>query len=248
MTPSPLSGPQYLKRGFSLLLEPGIRLFVILPILVNVLIFGTLSYLTLDKLGQWIGQVIDWLPQWLGFLEWLLWPLAVVLVLVIVMYVFSTVANLIAAPFNGLLSEKVEEMLTGEEVAGRETIVQAILSFPRSIGRECHKLLYYLGFAILTLIASFVISPFSPLLWFAMNAWMMAIEYLDYPMDNRGMRFSESRRRTGSQRATSFSFGALVMVGTMIPLLNLIIMPAAVCGGTLMWVERLRERPQQTAA
>jgi len=247
MTQPPLSGPQYLKRGFSLLREPGIRLFVILPILVNVLIFGTLSYLTLDKLGQWIGQVMAWLPQWLSFLEWLLWPLAVILVLVIVMYVFSTVANLIAAPFNGLLSEKVEEMLTGEEVAGRETILQAIASFPRSIGRECHKLLYYLGFAIITLIASFVISPLSPLLWFAMNAWMMAIEYLDYPMDNRGMAFSESRRRTGSQRATSFSFGALVMVGTMIPLLNLIIMPAAVCGGTLMWVERLKGSPAKNA-
>ena len=247
MSQPPLSGPQYLKRGFSLLREPGIRLFVILPILVNVLIFGTLSYLTLDKLGQWIGQVMAWLPQWLSFLEWLLWPLAVILVLVIVMYVFSTVANLIAAPFNGLLSEKVEEMLTGEEVAGRETILQAIASFPRSIGRECHKLLYYLGFAIVTLIASFVISPLSPLLWFAMNAWMMAIEYLDYPMDNRGMAFSESRRRTGSQRATSFSFGALVMVGTMIPLLNLIIMPAAVCGGTLMWVERLKDAPAKNA-
>ena len=247
MSQPPLSGPQYLKLGFSLLREPGIRLFVILPILVNVLIFGTLSYLTLDKLGQWIGQVMARLPQWLSFLEWLLWPLAVILVLVIVMYVFSTVANLIAAPFNGLLSEKVEEMLTGEEVAGRETILQAIASFPRSIGRECHKLLYYLGFAIVTLIASFVISPLSPLLWFAMNAWMMAIEYLDYPMDNRGMAFSESRRRTGSQRATSFSFGALVMVGTMIPLLNLIIMPAAVCGGTLMWVERLKDAPDKNA-
>ncbi len=193
MTQPPLSGPQYLKRGFSLLREPGIRLFVILPILVNVLIFGTLSYLTLDKLGQWIGQVMAWLPQWLSFLEWLLWPLAVILVLVIVMYVFSTVANLIAAPFNGLLSEKVEEMLTGEEVAGRETILQAIASFPRSIGRECHKLLYYLGFAIVTLIASFVISPLSPLLWFSLNAWMMALESLDYPMAHRGMAFIASR-------------------------------------------------------
>ncbi|MEE2654029.1 MAG: sulfate transporter CysZ [Pseudomonadota bacterium] len=241
MPPALLSGPQYLHRGFQLLRLPGIRLFVLLPLLINVAIFAALSYLTMSRFSQWIGQLIGWLPDWLGFLEWLLWPLAVILLLAIVMYFFSTIANLIAAPFNGLLAEKLEEHLCGEEVAGRETIAQALASFPRSIGRECRKLLYYAGFAILTLIASFIISPLAPLLWFAMNAWMMAIEYCDYPMDNHRLSFSEARRLVASQRGTSFSFGALVMLGTMIPIVNLIIMPAAVCGGTLMWVERLKE-------
>ena len=241
MPPALLSGPQYLHRGFQLLRLPGIRLFVLLPLLINVAIFAALSYLTMSRFSQWIGQLIGWLPDWLGFLEWLLWPLAVILLLAIVMYFFSTIANLIAAPFNGLLAEKLEEHLCGEEVAGRETIAQALASFPRSIGRECRKLLYYAGFAILTLIASFIISPLAPLLWFAMNAWMMAIEYCDYPMDNHRLSFSEARRRVASQRGTSFSFGALVMLGTMIPIVNLIIMPAAVCGGTLIWVERLKE-------
>ena len=74
------------------------------------------------------------------------------------------------------------------------------------------------------------------------NAWMMAVEYCDYPMDNHKLSFKEARRRIGSQRSTSFSFGALVMLGTMVPILNLIIMPAAVCGGTAMWVERLKSQ------
>ncbi|MFT5887598.1 MAG: CysZ protein [Zhongshania sp.] len=238
---TPLSGPQYLFRGFALLKEPSIRLFVILPLLINTLIFGSLSALTFNQLGDWINQIINWLPSWLSFLSWILWPLAVVLVLAIVMYVFSSVANVIAAPFNGLLAEKVEELLTGQEVSGRETIAQALISFPRSIGRECRKLFYYLGFAILTLIASFIISPAAPLLWFTLSAWMMAIEYCDYPMDNHKLSFAESKKRIASHRSTSASFGALVMLGTMVPILNLVIMPAAVCGGTLLWVERLKK-------
>ncbi|WP_022959633.1 sulfate transporter CysZ [Spongiibacter tropicus] len=237
---SPLSGPQYLFRGFELLRLPGIRLFVALPLLINTVIFGTLSYLAFDYFSHWINQLVAWLPDWLDFLQWLLWPLAVILVLAVVMYLFSTIANIIAAPFNGLLAEKLEEHLCGVEVEARETLVQALASFPRSIGRECRKLLYYAGFAIITLIASFIISPMAPLLWFALNAWMMAIEYCDYPMDNHKLSFAEARRRIGSQRATSFSFGALVMLGTMVPILNLFIMPAAVCGGTLMWVERMK--------
>ncbi len=228
-------------RGFSLLKLPGIRLFVILPLLVNTLILGSLSYLSLSWIGDWIDKIVNWLPEWLNFLSWLLWPLAVILVLAIIMYFFSTIANLIAAPFNGLLAEKLEEHLTGKEVSGRETISQAMASFPRSIGRELRKLLYYLGFALLTLIASLILSPAAPVLWFCLNAWMMAVEYCDYPMDNHKLSFKEARKRLGNQRATSFSFGALVMLGTMIPILNIVIMPAAVCGGTLMWVERLNK-------
>ncbi|MBD2858757.1 sulfate transporter CysZ [Spongiibacter sp. KMU-158] len=238
---APLSGPQYFFRGFSLLKLPGIRLFVILPLLVNTIILGGLSYLSLSWIGSWINKIINWLPEWLGFLSWLLWPLAVILVLAIIMYIFSSIANLIAAPFNGLLAEKLEEHLTGKEVTARETIGQAIASFPRSIGREFSKLGYYLIFALLTLIASFIISPAAPILWFCLNAWMMAVEYCDYPMDNHKLSFKEARSRIGGQRATSFSFGALVMLGTMVPILNLFVMPAAVSGGTLMWVERLKK-------
>ncbi|NKI18938.1 sulfate transporter CysZ [Spongiibacter sp. KMU-166] len=242
MSQKALSGPQYLARGFQLLRLPGIRLFVALPLAINTLIFGLLSYFAVGRFSHWINQLIDWLPDWLGFLEWLLWPLAVILLLAIVMYLFSTIANIVAAPFNGLLAEKLEEILSGEEVSGRETFVSALASFPRSMGRECQKLLYYALFAILTLIASFIISPLAPILWFCMNAWMMAIEYADYPMDNHKLSFKEARRRLEKQRFTSFGFGAVVMVGTMIPIVNLIIMPAAVCGGTVMWLERLKQQ------
>lgn len=234
------AGPAYLMEGFKLIREPGLRLFVLIPLSINILIFGFFMTFTLGKFSDWIDQAMLWLPTWLDFLRWILWPLAVILVLAVVMYIFSSVANFIAAPFNGLLAEKVEERLTGEEVAGRETLLQALASFPRSLGRECHKLAYYLLFAVLTLVASFIISPLAPVLWFCLNAWMMAVEYGDYPMDNHKLSFAEARRRLGRQRATSFSFGAVVMLGTMVPILNLIIMPAAVCGGTKMWVERMK--------
>jgi CysZ protein len=35
-------------------------------------------------------------------------------------------------------------------------------------------------------------------------------------------------------------FGALISLFTMIPVLNLVIMPVAVCGATAMWVDRYR--------
>lgn len=233
----------YLMRGFKMLREPKIRLFVALPLTINIVIFAVLMTLGFDLLGTGIAAIMGWLPQWLSFLSWILWPLAVVLVLAIAMYTFSTVANLIAAPFNGLLAEKVEEKLTGKEVQGRETLIAALASFPRSILREIQKLLYYALFALLVLVLSFIppISPFSGVLWFLLGAWMLSLEYCDYAMDNHGLSFAESKRRLRAARSSTLPFGLMVMLGTMIPIVNLIIMPAAVCGGTLLWVEKLQE-------
>lgn len=234
----------YLMRGFKMLRDPKIRLFVALPLAINIVIFTVLMVLGFDLLGSGIAAIMAWLPQWLSFLSWILWPLAVVLVLAIAMYSFSTIANLIAAPFNGLLAEKVEEKLTGKEVQGRETLGRALASFPRSILREIQKLLYYALFALLVLVLSFIppIAPFSGVLWFLLGAWMLSLEYCDYAMDNHGLSFAESKRRLRAARGSTLPFGLMVMLGTMIPIVNLVIMPAAVCGGTLLWVEKLQRR------
>lgn len=46
---------------------------------------------------------MSYVPDWLQWLSYLLWPLAVISVLLVFGYFFSTIANWIAAPFNGLL-------------------------------------------------------------------------------------------------------------------------------------------------
>ena len=237
------SGFGYLFTGFELISRPQIRPYVIIPLLINIVIFSLLIALTVSQFFDWIEAVMDWLPDWLSFLRWIVWPLVVSLLLTVVMYTFSIVANFIASPFNGLLAEKAEELLTGNEVPGYETITQALLSFPQSILRELAKLLYYLPRALLVLIASFIplINTAAPVLWFLLGAWMMAIQYVDYPMDNHRRRFGDVKRAVASQRLMSTGFGSAVMLGTMIPFVNLIIMPAAVCGATAYWVEQLEQ-------
>lgn len=237
------TGFDYLVQGFGLIQRPGLRLFVLIPLLINIVIFAALITLTFNQFGEWIDYAIDWLPQFLAFLRWILWPLAVILILVVVMYSFSIVANLIASPFNGLLAEKTEELLTGREVAGFETIGQALLSFPKSLLREALKLMYYLPLALVVLIISFIpgVNLAAPVLWFLLGAWMMVIQYCDFPMDNHQRSFAQMKRAIRVQRLTSLGFGSGVMVGTMIPIVNFFIMPAAVCGATAYWVRELNE-------
>jgi CysZ protein len=238
MKGNPVKGADYLFQGFSMLPEPGIRRFVLIPLLVNIFMFSGAIWLLINEFDGWVNYWLNKLPQWLSFLDWILWPLFAVLVLVTVYYGFSIIANLIAAPFNGFLSEKVEKMRSGA-VMEDEGWKGMLAMIPRSLQRELAKIAYYLPRLFLLLIFSFIpiVNVIAPFLWFLFGAWMMAIQYCDYPMDNNKVSFRQMKQLLAKRRLTSLGFGALVQVGMLIPVVNLVVMPAAVIGATLYWTE-----------
>jgi CysZ protein len=242
-TQSKASSLEYLREGFRVFLHPELRAYAVIPLLINTLIFGGLFWWSLNLIGDLISSAINALPEWLDWLSWIMWPLAVMLVLIVAMYTFSTIANLLAAPFNGLLAEKAEALFTGVSPNSKETVWGACKQLPRIFMKELHKLGFQVKWLIALLILSLIpgLNIIAPLCWFIFSAWATALEYCDYPMDNHAYSFSQVREAAGTQRWSCFSFGALVMLGNMVPLLNLFMMPAAVCGATLLWVERLKD-------
>ncbi len=240
-----LHGANYLLRGFSLMMRPGLRLFVIVPLLINCGVFTLLIYITINQFNHWLNQLAAWLPQWLDWLQWLLWPLILLLLIIVVMQSFSIIANIIASPFNGLLAEKTEELVTGKPVNSSETLWQTLKDTPRAMAKEVQKLLYYLpraiGLGLLSLILLFIFPPIITFLWFLLGAWMLALQYCDYPMENRRFSLLRVRQRISREKLTSFGFGGAIQLAAMIPFINLVIMPAAVCGAVLYWTERMNE-------
>ncbi len=75
------------------------------------------------------------------------------------------------------------------------------------------------------------------MLWALFGAWGMALEYLAYPLENQGVLFSEQKELVKSVRLGALSFGGLAVLGLTIPILNIIVAPAAVIGATLYFNE-----------
>lgn len=224
------------------MLHPGLKRYVFLPILVNILIIGGAFYGIYTQLSSWMNWVMSYVPSWLQWLSYLIWPIALLSIVVFFGYFFSTLANIIAAPFNSMLAAKVEIMLTGHTPSD-DSWMSLAKDVGRSLQREMQNLAYYLPrlIGILLLFLVPVIGTFiAPIVLFAFNAWMMAIQYNDYSFDNNKVSFPTMRTRLMQDRTDNFIFGALVNLVTMIPIINLFIMPAAVCGGTLQWVEKYR--------
>ncbi len=225
-------------QGLRLVLSPGLRLFVLLPLLANLALFIGMVYYSVQQFGQWLTRLLATLPGWLDFLYYLAWPLFVILLVLIIFFTFSLFANLIAAPFNGLLAEKVEVMVRGEDDFPHFNLQELLAMVPRTLSRELRKLMYFLPRALGLLILSLIpgINLLAPPLWLLFGIWMMCVQYLDYPADNHKLSWQAMLAWLRQKRWKSLSFGASVYAALWIPGLNVLMMPAAIAGATLFWV------------
>ncbi|MCG3726452.1 sulfate transporter CysZ [Vibrio cincinnatiensis] len=238
------SGLGYFIEGIKLAFSPGIRRFVLFPLLANLLLVGGAMYYLFTHLDRWINQWIEVLPDFLSWLSYLLWPLLTLTILGTFSYFFSTLANFIAAPLNGLLAEKVEQKITGQAVT-EQGIVDLIKDTPRILLRECRKMAYMIPKAIglfLLLLIPALGQTVGPVLWFIFTAWMLSIQYCDYPFDNHKVDFNTMRNSLKQKQSQAYGFGIVVSMITAIPVLNLFIMPVAVCGATAMWVGEFKNQ------
>src|SRR5699024_2937443 len=128
-------------------------------------------------------------------------------------YAFTLLANLVAAPFNGLLAERVERHLRGElgtEGTQRGLVAEVGASFTAEIRKLVYLVLWSVPLLLLFLVPG--INLLAPALWLAFGAWMMALEYADCPLGNHGVVFHHGRALIAQRRGTALGFGTAVMV------------------------------------
>lgn len=232
-------GARYALNGFTLAKTKGIKRFVAIPLFINIVLFAIGIYFAHDFTGNMISRLVDWLPDWLDWLSWIMWLLFGVLMLILVFYTFTLLANLIGAPFNSLLSEKLEEKLTGNMPPSGGRLIETLRGISGAVMSELRKFGYLISRMLPLVIISFVpvIHVIAPVLWFAFGAWMLALEYMDYPMGNHGFTFNEQRKIAKQRKYILLGFGTVITAMTMIPVLNFFAMPVAVSGATKLWVE-----------
>jgi CysZ protein len=140
-----------------------------------------------------------------------------------------------------LLAEATEKHLTGKTLNDSSGFKQIMKELIPTIMMELKKLIYMILWSIPFLFMLFFIPIIGPIIWFLFTAWMMSLQYMDYPMGNHKLNFSQQRALQGKNRLFSMGFGGVTMGASMIPFVNFIIMPTAVIAATLIWVDQYAE-------
>ena len=147
---------------------------------------------------------------------------------------FTAATLLVGDPFYEKISERVEARYGG--VPGGVEV-----PWWRSLRRSLADSVRLIGLTVLVGIPLFVAGfvPFVgqivvPVLGATLAGWFLAVELTGVPFQRRGRRLPDRRRALRAQRPVALGFGVAVFLCFLIPLGAVLLMPAAVAGGTLL--------------
>jgi CysZ protein len=229
----PLRGLSYLAS------HPTLAPLAALPALVNLVVWAGIVALILGR----AGRLVDALVPASGWAHYLLYVPALVLAYLVVLVVAAVLVHffgsLVAAPFNDLLSARVER-LEGRQVDEEGGVLRALARFGGSLIDELKKWGLYV--VCLVALAPLLLVPIAgqlawPVASSLVTFWFLAYEYLDYPFSRRGFRFADRRAFCWTHFRPMVGMGISVTVTTFVPLVCFVLMPLSVVGGTLLYLD-----------
>lgn len=233
---------QYFLYGLRVLVSKGYRKFILIPLAANAILFVVMAISLFSLLPNSVQWLMEWVPSWIPFVDVLLYSIFGLVFLLAYLMSFTMITNIFAAPFNGLLAEKIQRE-AGLDIP-EESISSVII---RTLGREMQKLVYFVVYGVAVAIGFFILSMIPlvnlivPVLAFLWTAWCLSVQYLDYAADNNQQEFRALRKEAKKPWFSTFGFGSLVSLVMLIPVVNIFVMPAAVAGGTILWLRKIHQ-------
>lgn len=219
-------------RGLAFLnAHPKLWSWVIAPLVVNLLLCGSMVWLMAGQLDSWIPDMTEAWPAWIDWLRvglgWVIgfavWSVALGAAAILTV----VLSGLVNSPFYDLLSEKVEAAHFGRKDPGRP-LAAMLGDIVRSLGTSLSLLLRYVAVMAVLLLLSFV-GIGAPL--FMIAGWYYAgLAQIDLTL---ARKLYPAGKRTGWARGhLALVLGLGVPVAFLPPLL-----PFGIVGATLTYLE-----------
>lgn len=242
----PVSG---FSRGFSYPLravkffqrQPGLLKYLAIPFFINLLVFTATVYFGLDLFQGMLDTYAPSPDVWYGvLLYYLAWTVALLLTTVIVFFTFTVIGNLIASPFNELLSERTEVLISGKQNEEPFTLSRFWKESCNAIIVEIKKMAVFVVCMLLLFGINFIPgigSLFYAVLAPAFTLFFLAVEYLAFVLMRKQMSFSAQRRYIFNSPILMLGYACGVFCMLAIPFVQFFCIPLAVVGATLLWCD-----------
>jgi CysZ protein len=239
------------RAGRYLAGHPRLWKFVLIPLLINVVVFSALVYGGFLFFDAYVLHLIPTGEAWYWlFLYYALWLVAAAVTGVLVFFTFTLVGNLIASPFNDLLSERTEGLISGTQPEHRFTWAVFWADAKRILALEVKKMAVFVLAMLLVFCLNLVPvvgSLLFSLLAFVLTVSFLAVEYLGFVAGRKEFTFRQLRRYFFSRFSLLSGFGTGVFVLLAIPFLNFVSIPLGVVGATLIWLDQPPVAPEEEA-
>lgn len=228
----PFRAGKFIKR------HPVLLKYIIVPFFINFVVLILAVYWGLSFFNS---IVIHYIPQgeawyWV-ILSYFLWILAILMTMILVFFGFAVTGAIIASPFNDILSEKTEEILTGIPIEEPFVFRVFLKDALQTVMDESKKIIIFVILMLLLLPLNLIPGgtlPYS-VLSVLLTIFFLVVEYTGYVFYRKHLTFRDQRHFIFSQKFLMIGFGTGIMGMLAVPFLQFLCIPFGVVGATQLW-------------
>ena len=220
--------------------HPVLLKYIIIPFFINVVVLSGAIYWGFSFFNS---VVVNYIPQgeawyWI-ILSYFIWTAAVLITMVLVFFGFTVTGAIIASPFNDILSEKTEELLTG--IPNDEPFVFKVFlkDAMHTMTDESKKIIIFVVLMAFLLPLNLLPGgslPYS-ILTVLLTVFFLVVEYTGYVFYRKHLTFRDQRHFISSRKFLMLGFGTGVLGVLAVPFLQFFCIPLGVVGATQLYYE-----------
>lgn len=232
-----IRGALALLTGFRLLMgQPGLRAvlwrMIALQLVLAVLVASGSLFVLNWLIDTYVPQADAWYWQ---ALAWIVELFAWLLTMAVAIVAFVTLGSIAAAPWLDLLCLRVERLRGVEVGDSDQPMWKMILA---SMANAVMPLLQFLPWAFLALVLLFIPvvgTAAASLIWGYAGIRLLDFEFMDAPASRRDWDWKQRQAELDGHRWFYIGYGGLALGLLVVPVLNFLVLPAAVAGLANAW-------------
>jgi uncharacterized protein involved in cysteine biosynthesis len=235
-------GAALVQGGLTLLRDRRLRRLALAPVLITLVLAGLTGAAAWHFGARWVGPFAAGQGTLLGALVWIGFAAAVVAATLLA---FLAIGQVATSPFSEPLTARAEELAHAGAHAHPE------VPFLVGIGRDVSQTVLSMGLYVAAFGALVVaqlllpeLAPVTALLELLVSARFLAYDAFDSILSRHGFGFAEKRAYLAARRAETTGLGVAMTLGAAVPLLGLIVPPAAKVAAALLYSEWSRGEGQ----
>jgi len=211
---------------FPTLIALSLYVFTIVAILKNSDYLGVMaqSYLPNQDTAGWVGKILT--------------ALFVLFIFLIMSWTFVLMVGIISAPFNSMLSARIEKILIGKNVDNdkKRTLKEVFTGVGQTFKDEFQKIFLIV---LLTIIA-FILNlfPFFYPLGAFILATLLAVQFVDYSWSRNNICFFDCLKDVFRNIIPYSGAGLIFLIMITVPIINSMVPAFATSYFTVLWLQR----------
>jgi len=224
--------------SLSLVKRYKLYVYFIIPFFINIAILSSIFYFSFHTLKPLIDSQITGTGFFFNMLRFVLTPLLLIIQTIITVLIYSIIGNIVIAPFNDFISQKIELKVFGENFDEKLSLKFVTSNIIRAVVNLIKLLLLMIAAHLLILLLN-LIPVFGNILYtvlgFLITAFFFGFQFYDYPFEHRryafGKKLKTALRFTPQVLGTGVGFFLL----SLIPVINFLGLNMAAIAATVMF-------------